>query len=131
MSAGITEQGAGAGMSTTTETTLVQLNESQADGWLARWQDYGYALSIQNNGSEWTGTFDVMAKALIDDLLSDGEPVKMALLHGPVDTWDTFTVITATVTGHQRVPMGDHKADVITFADGSHAVIEGLLAVFV
>lgn len=36
-------------------------------------------MKISHNGAEWHGTFAVVLVAMVDDLLSDGEPVKVAV----------------------------------------------------
>jgi hypothetical protein len=80
-----------------------------------------YPLYLANDGAQWTGTFTLTAQTLLDDLLSDGEPVTVDL-HVMDETGrneQTFRgVQVATATG-----------DGITFTGGGTVEWDQLFAV--
>lgn len=79
-------------------------------------------MKISHNGSEWHGTFGLTAEAMLDDLLSDGSPIKMALRvedqHG-------------TVTGMVRTVVevaNEHGGRALLCSDGSPVDLDTVLS---
>lgn len=42
-------------------------------------------MKLEHNGDEWHGTFGIALTAMLDDLLSDGEPVKVRVVYESED----------------------------------------------
>lgn len=54
-------------------------------------------MKVSHNGVEWCGTFGVVLRAFLDDVLGDGEPIDAVVTY--IGRNDEDTEVAVTITG--------------------------------